>query len=126
VDGSTDWCHLSAEGEEVLLYNSQHETLMQPSKVRKTPQKPTICPCGSTANAPKSRGQSTFNASVNPTKLLDYFLKTSIMTQPPKGRKTPQRPAICQCGNTANAPKSSGQTTFDVGVCNQAFTMNDG
>jgi hypothetical protein len=37
---------------------------MQPSKVRKTPQKPTICPCGSTANAPKSAGQITFDAGV--------------------------------------------------------------
>jgi hypothetical protein len=37
---------------------------MQPPKVRKTPQKPTICPCGSTANAPKSRGQNTFDAGV--------------------------------------------------------------
>ena len=33
---------------------------MQSPKVRKTLQKPTICPCGSTGNAPKSSGQSTF------------------------------------------------------------------
>jgi hypothetical protein len=37
---------------------------MQLPKVRKTLQKPTIRPCGSTANAPKSSGQSTFDAGV--------------------------------------------------------------
>jgi hypothetical protein len=43
---------------------NQHPYLMQPSKVQKTPQKPTVCPCGSTAHTPKSRGQNTFDAGV--------------------------------------------------------------
>ena len=33
-------------------------------KSPRKPQKPTIRPCGSTANAPKSRGQNTFDAGV--------------------------------------------------------------
>jgi len=47
------------------LYRLFCNILMQPPKVRKPPQKPTICPCGSTGNAPKTRGQSTFDTGVH-------------------------------------------------------------
>jgi hypothetical protein len=99
---------------------------MQPSKVQKTPQKPTICPCGSTANAPKSKWQSTFDAGVTVTKKINYtgwnsagsngmsFSQNPIMRQPPKVQKTAQNPTICPYGSTAYSPKSMGQSAFDV------------
>ncbi|MCK5272674.1 MAG: hypothetical protein KAJ52_08845 [Sedimentisphaerales bacterium] len=46
--------------------------MIQPAKVRKTPQKPIICPCGSTANYPESRGQRTFDAGVDYDENSDY------------------------------------------------------
>jgi len=47
--------------------------MMQPPKVRKTPQKPTICPCGSTGNASKSSGKSTFDAGVRYEEIADIL-----------------------------------------------------
>jgi hypothetical protein len=56
---------------------------MQPPKVRKTWQKPTICPCGSTTHAPKSRGQGIFDAGVCVEKIECISLYHTILEDIP-------------------------------------------
>ena len=77
-------------------------------KAQTTPQKPTICPCGSTANASKSRGQSIltpqltgefdkkawdtnlgspFSSKVNNKNSGKIFLLRALLRQAPGERK---------------------------------------
>jgi len=63
---------------------------MQPPKVR-TVQKPTVCPCGTTTHAPKSKGQRPFDAGVQSAQFsrkaaahTDYIIYTQNKKWNPK------------------------------------------